>query len=254
MGGGAPSSTQSTTSYQPNPMFAGDLSGYISQIGQMTGFPGGFGAMPAGLNQQVAPLTQNQQGALSRIAQLTPQTEALSGLGAGDIAAFASGQMYNNPYLNNFYNQAATQYTNQFNTGTMPGLIAQGAQTGGLGGTGNREAQNQATYGYGQGLGTLAANMYEPAYAQGQQLQFQAGQALPGAASAMYAPYAAQYGAGAVRQAQQQNVLNTGYGNALAQIQYPFAMASEYGQALSMGLGSSGTTISQQPVIGGSKL
>ena len=210
--------------------------------------------MPSGLTQQVAPFTAMQNSALQGINQITPQAMNLTGLGANTQAQFASGQMQNNPYLNSYYNQAATQLTNQYQNATQPGIIATGEQTGSLGGTGYQNATQQAQYGLGQGLGTLGANMYEPAYAQGQQLQLQAAQGLPSAAMSLYGPLAAQYGAGSAQQAQNQNVLNTGYSNAVAKAQYPYAQLSEYGQGVGMALGSGGTTFANQPVVGGGKL
>jgi hypothetical protein len=258
MGGGGPSSAQSSSTFSAPGWATGDLKKYIESMASQVFGPGGPGggtnAMPAGLNQQVAPFTPDQQSALSGISGLTGVAENLTGLGASDIAQFASGANAgpNNPYLAAYYGAAAQPTVTNYQNAVQPGLQAQAEQTGSFGGTGMMAQQGVNQQNLGNTLANLGASIYEPAYQQGQQLQFQAGQALPGAAAAMYQPYQAQYGAGAAQQAQTQAGLNTGYQNALTQIQWPFALLSEYGQALGMGLGSGGTTIGTQPIVGGS--
>lgn len=258
MGGGQQGSATSQSTFQPSAQGQSALNSYLqalqNQIFQGGNPAGGLNPMPPGLQQQVAPMTAGQRAAITGINQTTPGAANLTGLGASTVGSFASGAQQNNPYLNSMYNQAATQLTNQYTNATQPGMVAQGEQTGSLGGTGNQNAQQQAQYGLGQGLGTLGANIYEPAYAQGQQLQLQAAQGAPAAAMGMFAPYAAQYGAGSATQAQNQNVLNTGYSNAVTAAQYPYAQLSEYGSGVGMALGAGGTTNAMQPIVGGTKL
>lgn len=206
-------------------------------------------SMPAGLNQQVAPMTQPQTDALSSANAITPAAMNLTGAGANTVASFASGAQQNNPYLDATFNQAATGLTNQYNTGTAPAAMAQAEQSGSFGGTGMNNAMTQNAYGYGQGLATLGANIYEPAYAQGQQNQLAAAQALPASAMALYNPLQAQYGAGAAQQNQNQTVLNTNYTNAAAQAQWPFTMLSELGSAFGATAGAGGTSVGIQPSI-----
>lgn len=255
--GGGPSSTQSSSTFSAPPWATSDLKSYLQSIGLNvfgSGGPGGSTlSMPAGLAQSVAPFTPAQTTALSGISGLTPTAEGLVQSGAADLNAFASGQMSapNNPYLAAYTNAAAQPTVTNYLNATAPSTIANAEQTGSFGGTGYMAAVGQNEQNLGNTLANLGANIYEPAYQQGQQNQLTAGQALPAAAQSLYAPYQAQYGAGAAQQAQTQAGLNTGQQNAQLQAQWPFALLSEYGQALGMGLGSGGTTIGTQPTVGG---
>ncbi len=119
-------------------------------------------SMPAGLNQQVAPMTAGQTSALQGVNNVTPYAQNLTGLGANTVANFATGSQNNpqtNPQLANYYNAAAGQLTQQYQNATAPSIMAQGAQTGSVGGTGYNQAFNTAEYNLGQGLGTLGANI-----------------------------------------------------------------------------------------------
>lgn len=278
MSGGAPSSSGSATSATTSSPWApsspyGQL--YLQEMAN-TLFPGlankgipslGIGAssngstlpslpsMPADLNQSVAPFTSGQTTALQGINNITPTAMNLTGLGAGTLANFATGAQNNpstNPELTAYYNAAAAPLVQNYQNAVAPSIMAQGAQTGSVGGTGYNQAFNTAEYNLGQSLGTTAANIFEPAFQAGQQLQYNAGAALPTAAMSLYSPLSAQYSAGAAQQTQSQNVLNTNYQNALAAEQFPFAMLSELGGAFGATAGAGGTTVGTQPIIGGS--
>ncbi len=255
--GGGPSSTQSSSTFSAPPWATADLKQYLNSIaGNVfgSGGPGGPALpMPPGLQAQTAPFNQTEQSALSGISGVTPQAINLTGIGASDVAGFASGANAgpNNPYLAAYNNAAAQPLVTNYLNATAPSTIANAEQTGSFGGTGYNAAVGQNEQNLGNSLANLGANIYEPAYQQGQQLQFQAGQQIPASAASLYAPYQAQYGAGAAQQAQTQAGLNTSQQNAQLQAQWPFALLSEYGQALGMGLGSGGTTIGTQPVVGG---
>lgn len=225
---------------------------------------------PSGLNQQVAPFTPDQMqamqmgqgfypGIMGMAQALTPQAQGLTDLGASQMArfsqgglmpswssvsggpgavdpnlqAYASGKMMApNPYLNQYYNQAALNDTSQFKLATDPALMAQAQQAGAFNSSGFAQEQGLAQQGLGQSLATLGANIYEPAYQQesanrlaaaqgleqnnmlGAQLglqgqmanqstglnaqefglgqRFSAAQGLPGMAQAMYAPLQAE--------------------------------------------------------------
>jgi hypothetical protein len=258
MGGGQQGSATSTSHSGPPGWLTPDLQAYLSSVGQQvfggSGTPGGSPlSLPPGLQQQVAPFNPAQTSALSSIAGLTGPAMNLTGLGAGDIAQFASGANAgpNNPYLAAYANAAAQPTIQNYLNAVEPGIQANAEQTGSFGGTGMMTAQSLAQNNLAQGLASQNANIYEPAYQQGQSLQFAAGQQIPASVSSLYNPLQAQYGAGAAQQQQTQAGLNAGTSNALLSAQWPFALLSEYGQALGMGLGTGGTTTSTQPIVGG---
>lgn len=220
----------------------------------MNGLPG-LPQMPANLNQQLAPSTPYQDMALGGFGPATQGALQAAEGGLSTLGNFASGanlSPQSNPNLAAYYNAAAGPMVQNYQNAVMPGIQAQGAQTGSVGGTGYNTAIGQAQYGLGQGLGTLGANIYEPAYQQGQQLQYGAAQALPGAGMSLYSPLSALYGAGATQQQGAQNQLNTNYQNALSQFQFPYQMLGQLGQAFGATSGAGGTTVSMAPSMGGS--
>ena len=86
-----------------------------------------------------------------------------------------------NPYLKQYFDAASLPITQTYQNTTMPNVIGNSAMTGTVGGSGQANATNLANSGLGQALGNLAAGIYEPAYAQAQQLSAQEqmqGQAL----------------------------------------------------------------------------
>src|SRR5262249_32641181 len=83
-----------------------------------------------------------------------------------------------NPYLAPYFNQAAEQLTAQFQNAIEPSILAQGIKSGTFGSTGNASADLQAQDALSQGLASLAAQIYEPAYGQERQLQLGAQQAM----------------------------------------------------------------------------
>lgn len=215
--------------------------------------------MPQGLNQQVAPLSPYQTGALSAYGATTPEAVGLTGQGADVMSTFASGaNLYpsSNPMLSAYYNAAALPMTQNYQTATLPGIIANAAGTGSVGGTGYKQGITSAQEGLGQGLGTLAANTFEPAYQQGQQLQYNAGANLPNAAMSLFSPLSALYGAGATQQQNAQNILNTQYQNSVASTQWPFQLLGQLAGAFGSTAGAGGTTRATEPYMmpNGSKM
>ncbi len=93
----------------------------------------------------------------------------------GDFSSFTG--LAENPYLAPYYNQAADQVTGQYQNAIAPGVLASGIASGTLGSTGNVFTDRYAQDTLGQSLASLAAQIYEPAYAQERQLQFGAAQA-----------------------------------------------------------------------------
>jgi len=267
------------------------------------------GGYPSWLNYQTAAFQPGQTEAFNLGSQLYPgvynsaqglypAAQGLANQGAGTQAAFASGSMmpsnatlnaYSsgqmmgpNPYLNQYYNQAATQLGNQYQYATQPALQAQFQQAGAFNSPNFNQAQGQAQYGLGQGLGTLGANIYEPAYqfesgnrfaaAQsqlgGQEFglgqQLNAGQNLQTAASGLYQPLNAMstlgssalsglYGIGSAQQQQLQNTMNVNQTNAANAVNWPFTLLSQLGSALGQANLGGGQTLSTGPAISGGK-
>jgi len=213
--------------------------------------------MPAGLNQSVAPFTDFQNTGLQLGGQQTGAAQNLADIGANTVGQYASGGMLGpNPYLNSYYNSAALPLSQQFAYSTDPALMAQAQQAGAFNSSGFQQAQGLQQAALAQGLGTLGANIYEPAY------QFESGQALnaaqnsPNAVAGLYQPSQQLYGLGSAEQQQNQNVLNTNYQNAVTQANWPFNLLSQFGSALGQATGGAGKSVSVGPspgVAGGMK-
>ena len=261
--GGGGSQTSKTTTSAPgwevpygklglgelvNMLFPGIQLPNIGALG-LSGAPGSYptlGSMPQNLNQQVAGFSPAQNQALQAGQDVFGSAQNLANQGAATVGNYASGGMLGpNPYLNSYYNQAATQLGNQYKYSTAPSLMAEYQQAGAFNSPGFNDAMGQAQYGLGQGLGTLGANIYEPAY------QFESGQALnaaqsaPQAAAGQFTPGQYLYGLGSAQQQQQQNQYNTDYTNALAQFNYPYQLLNMLGGGLGLfgqGAGRSWTT------------
>lgn len=253
MSGGGGTSTSTTHTSMPSweiPYAQNFLSNVSGQV-----FPGGqLGQYNPALNTQVAPFSGFQNAALDLGASQTGGTQGLASLGANTVGQYASGAMLNpqsNPALQSYYNAAALPLTQQYAYGTSPALMAQAQQAGALNSSGFNQQQGLNQYGLGQGLATLGANIYEPAY------QFESGQALSAATTGvgqaqgnLFAPAQNLYGLGSAQQQQQQNQLNAGTSNAAQQANWPFALLSQLGSALGVAGGGGGTSISTGPAPG----
>jgi hypothetical protein len=192
-----------------------------------------------------------------------------------------------NPYLQQYYNAAAQPLTQQYQQATAPNIVGNAAMTGGVGGSGAASAMNQANNSLSQGLGQLAAGIYEPAYAQAQNLSQQAQQqgrsletglfgqgqslqsglfnqllgqqqgainATPSLAQGAYIPANELMQAGQTGQNQLQNILNSAYQNLTGQAQWPYNALSQLASGVSTvgGLGS-GSQVQLSPSAGGFK-
>lgn len=266
-GGGQTSST--TTTGPPTwlapyaKLFLGEEAGQIlpgvqlpgiSALGIKPGSYPGIAPYPTALNQQVAPFSAAQNQAMQLGQAQTGGAQSLADIGAGTQGLYAGGGMLGpNPFLNQYYNQAATQLSNQYKYATDPALMAQAQQAGAFNSAGFQQAQDLAQYGLGQSLATLGANIYEPAY------QFESGQALNAAQNVgtgiagLYQPAQNLYGIGAAQQQQQQNVLNAATANAQQQVNWPFNLLSQFGGALGQAGMGGGRTVSTGPAQGGGK-
>jgi hypothetical protein len=232
-GGGGGTTTSTTRTTLPGwegPYAQQYLGGVAGQV-----FPGGqLAGEPAGLNQNVAPFTPNQNQALQLGAGQTGAAQGLANLGANTVGQYASGQYLNpstNPSLGQYYNQAATNLTNQYATATAPSTMAAFQQAGAFDSSGYGQQVQQNAYGLGQGLATLGANIYEPAYQQQSAQQLQA----------------------ATQQQQQQNVNNANTANAAQAANWPYSILSQLGGALGLASGGGGFTSSTGPAPGGGK-
>jgi hypothetical protein len=279
MSGGGVSSTPATSTTTTGPQgyvqpyaksFLANVSDYAT--GDLQNL---WGILPT-LSYNVAPFQGSQNQALGMggsyypsvmggAKNITPQAQNLANLGGSTVSDYASGGMMGpNPYLNQYYNQAATQLSNQYKYATQPSLAAQYQQAGAFNSPGFAEAQGQAQYGLGQGLGTLAANTYEPAYQFESGQRLAAGEQLPSIAQGLYGPLQSQYslaqgainslyGLGAAQQQQQQNLLNAQRMNAAQNLNLPFSLLSQLGGALGQANLGGGTTVSTGPAAGGGK-
>jgi hypothetical protein len=85
-----------------------------------------------------------------------------------DQAKQAQGAM--NPYLNEYYNSAADQMTKLYKYSTAPSEMSAAAQAGAFGGSADAAQRMMGNFGLGQNLASLGAQIYEPAWAQQQQI------------------------------------------------------------------------------------
>jgi hypothetical protein len=231
--------------------------GYLaSLLGQV--FPNGIGNGLApynpALNQQVAPFTDAQNQALALGQSQTQGAQGLANLSANQNAYYASGMANNpstNPNLQAYANAAAIPYTQNYMQSVQPALQAREQQSGTLNSSGAAQEQANAQNQFAQGLATLNANIYEPAYQLGTQEQMSAIQGMPGQVQGLYNPTQALYGLGSAQQNQQQNVFNAGTANAQNQTNWPFNLLSQLGAGLGIAGGGGGTTTSTTMPGGG---
>jgi hypothetical protein len=221
--------------------------------GDGSGYPG-MTPYNTALNQQVAGFTDPQMQAMQLGQDVTGNAQSLADLGAASQGAFASGAFTGpNPYLNDYYNQAATQLSNQYQYGTAPSRMAEAQQAGAFNSSGFQQQQGLDQYGLGQGLATLGAGIYEPAYQQGMANQLNAAENMGQSLQNLYAPSQQLYNIGAAQQQQQQNVFNANTQNAAQQANWPFSLLSQFGGALGQAGMGGGTSISTGPASSGGK-
>lgn len=197
-------------------------------------------------NQQVAPLTQQQQQAMNSVSQQAGSSQNFLNQAEGEQAQTIAGQGLapNNPYLADYFNAAAQPLTQQFEQATAPNILANAASTGTVGSAGMKQAFGNAETSLAQGLGNLGAGIYEPAYAQGVQNQQNAAQNAPNLASGQFIPSSQLSASGQIGQNQAQNVLSTQYQNLLGQANYPMQELNQLGAALGLASGGGGNTVS----------
>jgi hypothetical protein len=133
---------------------------------------GNLGGQNALMNNAIGQLgnqnaiTGNAVGQLGNENALANQYQQA---GAGMASNIMGGGLMNpsdNQYLQQYFNAAAQPLTQQFQQTVAPGILQNAAQTGTLGSAGQAQAYGNAENALSQGLGNLAAGIYEPAYAQ----------------------------------------------------------------------------------------
>ena len=201
------------------------------------------GALP---QQNVAPLTADQQAAITATQAQTAPTTAALGTAQNANTAIASGANLSpstNQNLEQYYNAAAAPTIENYEQAVAPNILSNAVASGGLGSSGEEQAFTNAQNTLGQNLGNLAANIYEPAYetALGQQ-ETAIGQA-PALATAQYTPSTELNTVGTQQQQQQQNVLNTAYANAMA----PYNALSTQAGLIGPLAGGSGSQVTVSP-------
>lgn len=211
-------------------------------------------------NQQVAPLTDQQLAAMQGVTTQAGGTQPFLNAAQQQQMQTLQGQYLNpssNQYLQDYYNAAAAPMTQQYQQAIAPNILQSAAQTGTLGSAGTQQAFQNANTSLSQGLGNLAANIYEPAYQQERGMQQSAAQGAGNTASSQFIPSQELQQSGQIGQNQAQNVLQTGYQNANTAAMWPFQELQMLGQGLGTAGGNAGTSIttgtSSMPGQGGMK-
>ena len=198
-------------------------------------------------NQQVAPLSQQQIDAMNSVSTQAGGAQDFLNSAQNQQLATLQGQYLNpqsNPWLQSYYNAAAQPMVQQYQQAIAPNILQQAASSGTIGSQGMDQAFSNAQQGLAQGLGNLAANTFEPAYAQERQLQQNAATGAGNTASSQFIPSQEEMQSGQVGQNQAQNVLQTGYQNAYQQAMWPFQELQMFGQGLGTANGGMGNSVS----------
>lgn len=172
-----------------------------------------FGQMPMGAG---GPMVNPQMGMGQQAFG------GMGSLGAGGLPPYlAQGQNYlssvlggqylnpqSNQYLQAYYNAAAAPMIQNFQQVTDPSILGNAVKSGNIYGSAPQQNEFNAQTALSQGLGNLAANIYEPAYMAERQMQQGAAGMLPGMAEAQYLPSQMLGQVGGQQQALQQAVMN----------------------------------------------
>ena len=251
MGGGG--SQSSTSSSQPpwaqavgQQLLGQESNQVFNQISQ---------GMPAGLNQQLAPLNASQRAGMANMrgAATGPLTQLSNS--ANNLAMNTmNGQYLNpssNPMLQNYFNAAAQPLVAQYQTATAPGNMAAAQQAGMFNSNASADQRLMSQYSLGNNLQSLAANIYEPAYQFERGAQMQTQQMLPTLQQGSLLPGQTQFGLGSINQQQQQAGMNTAYQNALSAFQLPYQLYSQLGGAIGQATGGASNVVSTSPGASG---
>src|SRR3981081_3702288 len=112
--GGGPSNTTSTQTFKPPPWATPYIQNYLSELGILDN-PFSGTQVP---QQKIAGLSPLQQQGLDATSSYEAQTAGNLGSGAAQTAGDILSGKYlgpsTNPYLKKYYDQAASQLTNQY--------------------------------------------------------------------------------------------------------------------------------------------
>lgn len=208
-------------------------------------------------NMQVAGFSPDQMAGMNMIDANTGSAGAVTGAANQDALATLGGQYLNpatNPYLNDTYNTAAQQMTDQFKYGTAPSTMSQFAAGGGYGSSAYNDAQAANDYGYGNNLASLGAQIYGGNYQNERNNMINTMNNAGTIATNSYIPANELISSGSMQQGQEQNVYNTDYQNAYNQANFPFQALDMMGSAISQMGGLGGRSFSTMPSLGGKGL
>lgn len=246
MGSGGGPSTTTTTSEQRLPPYVQKIANqYITQLKNQV-MPGGHLAPSPLPYQQVAPLTEQQLQSMQDVSQQAGEAqpylnEAMAQQGATAAGAYLDPST--NPELAAYYNAAALPMVQNYQQATAPNIVADAVRGGNIGGSGEQASFANAQSSLAQGLGTLGANIYEPAYQQERQLQQSAAQGMPSMAAGQFVPAQQLAESGQTGQQQAQNILNTAYQNLYSQAMWPYTELQQLGQGIPLASGGGGNSV-----------
>lgn len=233
MGGGKqPSTVNQTSTFSPPGYIQDPLERYVGRA-EETYYPGGGDLTPYPFpNQQVAPFNELQQAGFAGIETMGASSPYISEAIQSRRNMLGTNAV-NNPLLGAYFKEAATEGLGQLRGGALRG--------GGFGGSGSREAE-------GRYLGNLAANIYQPAWAEHERLRSEAAFGAPGLTAGSYIPSQQLLQAGGIQQQQGQTEMDVDFENMMREAGWPFQALEMLGLPYQIGYGAGGgTTVSQIP-------
>jgi hypothetical protein len=212
--------------------------GFLGSVGNLVkqGLASGY---PFSL-EQVAPFNSTQQQGFNLTSQLGQSEQQPINAALGQASNILSGANLNpssNPELQAYYNAAAQPMETAYRDATLPGIQAEFAQAGSFGGSAQTQAESLAQQNLAQGLSSLAANIYEPAYQQGQTQLTQEQALLPSLLQGAYTPAQELLGTGGTQQQLTQQQMNTALQNEENRYNFPFQLLGQLGAAIPTAVG-----------------
>ena len=245
--GGGPSNSTSTTTNRLPPYATKYAKEYLKGMFNQA-MPGGQPGPSPLPYQQVAPFTKQQTAGMQGVSQQAGGAQqALNEAQAQQAATAGGAYLGPNPYLQDYYNAAALPMTQDYQQAIAPNIVAEAVRSGGIGGSGEQANFANAQSSLAQGLGTLGANIYEPAYVAERQLQQGADQNAPNMAAGQFVPSQELMQSGQTGQQQAQNVLNTGFQNLNTRALWPYQEMQMAGGAIPTAVGGAGNQVTVGP-------
>lgn len=201
-----------------------------------------------GPNQQVAPLTGQQTGAMNLVSSQTGPAQIAANTALGENANIAGGSLLenqgNNSALQSYYNTLAQPLIQNYQTATMPNILGTAAATGTESSPNTGQAINNANSTLGQSLADLGSQLGESTYGTNVNATLNAQANNPALVSGSYTPAQQLAESGQIQQNQAQNVLNAQYNNAYNSAMWPYQELQMLGQGLGLASGGAGTSTS----------